>query len=155
MKSRALFFVLLLMGLFASGGPAQTAEPTVSVEGGNIRAAPTDVQGVSVYKAVPFAAPPVGPNRWRTPQPVVAWSGVKESTAWPDRCYQLASANPPGTFYFNEFYWDPSRDPKTSEDCLYLNIWVPAKPAAGSLPVMVYYHGGGNPHGNNSQVPFN
>ena len=76
-------------------------------------------------------------------------------TAWPNRCTQLASANPPGTFYFNEYYWDPSRDPKDSEDCLYLNVWVPEKPTTGSLPVMVYYHGGANRHGNNSEVEFN
>ena len=114
-----------------------------------------DVPGITVYKAIPFAAPPVGPNRWKAPQPVVAWSGVKDSTAWPNRCYQLANANPPGTFYANEFYWDPSKDPKDSEDCLYLNIWAPAKPASGSLPVMVFYHGGGNRHGNNSEIEFN
>jgi para-nitrobenzyl esterase len=147
--------VLVLTGLFVSPGFAQTPDSTVSVEGGSIRAVAADVAGVNVYKAVPFAAPPTGPNRWRAPQPVVAWSGVRESTAWPNRCYQLASANPPGSFYFNEYYWDPSRDPRDSEDCLYLNIWVPEKPASGSLPVMVYYHGGGNRHGNNSEVEFN
>ncbi|MGY3369794.1 carboxylesterase type B [Bradyrhizobium sp. GM2.4] len=86
---------------------------------------------------------------------MVPWSGLRESQAWPNRCYQLASANPPGTFYFNEYYWDPSNDPKDSEDCLYLNIWAPEKAARGALPVMVYYHGGGNRHGNNSEVEFN
>ena len=119
------------------------------------RALPPTFAGITVYKAIPFAAPPVGPNRWKAPQPVVAWSGVKDSSAWPNRCYQLANANPPGTFYANEFYWDPSKDPKDSEDCLYLNIWAPAKPATGSLPVMVFYHGGGNRHGNNSEIEFN
>lgn len=147
--------VVGLAGLIVSSAVAQTSDPSISVEGGKIRGIPTDVAGVTVYKAVPFAAPPVGDNRWKAPQPVVSWSGVRESTAWPNRCYQLASANPPGTFYFNEYYWDPSRNPKDSEDCLYLNIWVPPKPATGSLPVMLYYHGGGNRHGNNSEVEFN
>jgi para-nitrobenzyl esterase len=146
--------ILALAGLAASTASAQTNAP-ISTEGGQITGAPTDVADVTVYKAVPFAAPPVGEDRWRAPQPVVAWSGVRESNVWPNRCYQLASANPPGTFYFNEYYWDPSKDPKDSEDCLYLNIWVPAKPATGALPVMVYYHGGGNRHGNNSEVEFN
>ncbi|MDB5515024.1 MAG: pnbA, partial [Tardiphaga sp.] len=145
--------IFVLAGL--TSGYAQTSATPVAVEGGKILGAATDVAGVTVYNAVPFAAPPVGPNRWRAPQPVVAWSGVRESTAWPNRCYQLANANPPGTFYFNEYYWDPSRDPKDSEDCLYLNIWVPEKPASGQLPVMVYYHGGGNRHGSNSEVEFN
>jgi para-nitrobenzyl esterase len=85
----------------------------------------------------------------------VPWTGVRESTAWPNRCYQLASANPPGTFYFTEFYWDPAQDPKDSEDCLYLNIWAPSKAASGALPVLVFLHGGGNRHGNNSEVEFN
>lgn len=125
------------------------------MEGGKIRGVASDVVGVTIYKAVPFAAPPVGDNRWRAPQPVMPWSGVKDSSAWPNRCYQLAGANPPGTFYFNEYYWDAAKDPKDSEDCLYLNVWAPAKPASASLPVMVYYHGGGNRHGNNSEVEFN
>ncbi|QPF93177.1 carboxylesterase/lipase family protein [Bradyrhizobium commune] len=155
MKLYTMSLVVALAGLIVSSAAAQNSDSTISVEGGNIRGVPTDVAGVTVYKAVPFAAPPVGANRWKAPQPVLSWPGVRESTAWPNRCYQLASANPPGTFYFNEYYWDPSKDPKDSEDCLYLNIWAPVKPASGSLPVMVYYHGGGNRHGNISEVEFN
>ncbi len=155
MKLTRLLSVVALAGLIVSSAAAQTSDSSIAVEGGKISGAPSDVAGVAVYKAVPFAAPPVGANRWKAPQPVLPWSGVKDSSAWPNRCYQLASANPPGTFYFNEYYWDPSKDPKDSEDCLYLNIWVPAKPAGASLPVMVYYHGGGNRHGNNSEVEFN
>jgi para-nitrobenzyl esterase len=155
MKLALTIIVLVLAGLIVPSPLAQGSDLTVSVEGGRILGAATDVAGVTVYKAVPFAAPPVGPNRWRAPQPVMAWSGVRESTSWPNRCYQLANANPPGSFYFNEYYWDPAKDPKDSEDCLYLNIWAPEKPASGSLPVMVYYHGGGNRHGNISEVEFN
>ena len=151
----SMLSVVALTGLIVSSAAAQTSASSIAVEGGNIRGVASDVAGVTIYKAVPFAAPPVGANRWRAPQPVVPWSDVRDSSAWPNRCYQLASANPPGTFYFNEYYWDPSKDPKDSEDCLYLNIWVPAKPAGASLPVMVYYHGGGNRHGNNSEVEFN
>ena len=155
MKSKAMFLVLLLAAFAAASVSAQPTDTTLSVEGGKIRGVAADVAGVTLYKAVPFAAPPVGPNRWKAPQPVVAWSGVRESGAWPDRCAQLASANLPGSFYFNEFYWEPSKDPKDSEDCLYLNVWAPQKPAGGSLPVMVFFHGGGNRHGNISEVEFN
>ncbi len=155
MKLPAMIFALALTGMAMPSALAQTSDATVAVEGGRILGVAGDVPGITIYKAIPFAAPPVGPNRWKAPQPVVAWSGVKDSSTWPNRCYQLASANPPGTFYANEFYWDPSKDPKDSEDCLYLNIWAPAKPATGSLPVMVFYHGGGNRHGNNSEVEFN
>jgi para-nitrobenzyl esterase len=155
MRLSRMLSVVALAGLTVSPAMAQTPDAAIAVEGGQIRGVASDVAGVSIYKAVPFAAPPVGDNRWRAPQPVVPWSDVKDSSAWPNRCTQLASANPPGTFYFNEYYWDPAKDPKDSEDCLYLNIWAPAKPASGSLPVMVYYHGGGNRHGNNSEVEFN
>jgi para-nitrobenzyl esterase len=155
MISRHLARASLLIALACPLAHAQPAAPPVSVEGGRIQGASTEVPGVSLYRAVPFAAPPVGPNRWRAPQPVVAWSGVRNSDSWPNRCYQLASANPPGTFYFNEFYWDPAKDPKDSEDCLYLNIWVPERSAAGPAPVLVFFHGGGNRHGNDSEVEFN
>ena len=133
---------------------AQT-DTTLSVEGGQIRGMSTEVPGVTLYKAVPFAAPPVGANRWKAPQPVQAWNGVRESKAWPNRCYQLASANPPATFYFNQFYWNQGEDPKDSEDCLYVNVWAPQIVEGDSLPVLVFYHGGANRHGNNSEVEFN
>lgn len=155
MKSRLMLLALLAIGLAVSSASAQTPGPTVAVEAGKIRGISTEVAGVTLFKAVPFAAPPVGPNRWKAPQPVRPWSGVRESTAWPARCPQLARANPPGTFYFNEFYWDPSKDPKDSEDCLYLNIWMPQQAAGAALPVMVFFHGGGNRHGNISEVEFN
>src|SRR5438132_1577410 len=146
---------LLLTSLTAYASFAQAPNDPVAVEGGMIRGVATEVPGVTLYKGVPFAAPSVGPNRWKAPQPAVPWTGVRESTAWPNRCYQLASTNPPGTFYFTEFYWDPAQDPKDSEDCLYLNIWAPAKPAGATLPVLVFLHGGGNRHGNISEVEFN
>ncbi|MEH2485280.1 carboxylesterase/lipase family protein [Bradyrhizobium sp. AZCC 2230] len=155
MRLSRMLSVVALAGLTVSPAIAQTPDAAIAVEGGQIRGVASDVAGVSVYKAVPFAAPPVGDNRWRAPQPVVPWSDVKDSSAWPNRCTQLASANPPGTFYFNEYYWDPAKDPKDSEDCLYLNVWAPAKPTGTALPVMVYYHGGGNRHGNNSEIEFN
>jgi para-nitrobenzyl esterase len=137
MKTMLTLLALLLMSLNARVLHAQTPNDPIAVEGGLISGVATEVPGVTLYKAVPFAAPPVGLNRWRAPQPVVPWTGVRESAAWPNRCYQLASANPPGTFYFNEFYWDPSQDPKDSEDCLYLNIWAPVKSAGATLPVLV------------------
>jgi para-nitrobenzyl esterase len=154
-KLSRMLSVAALAGLIVSSAAAAIADSPISIEGGKIVGVPSDVAGVTIYKAVPFAAPPVGADRWKAPQPVVPWSGIRDSSAWPNRCYQLASANPPGSFYFNEYYWDPSKDPRDSEDCLYLNIWAPTKPATGALPVMVYYHGGGNRHGNNSEVEFN
>src|SRR4051794_2322202 len=103
MKLPVMIVALVLTGTAMPSAFAQTPGSTVSVEGGTIRGVGADVAGITVYKAIPFAAPPTGANRWRAPQPVVAWTGVKDSSAWPNRCYQLASANPPGTFYANEF----------------------------------------------------
>ena len=83
MKLPAMISVLTGLALTGFAMPsalAQTSDATVAVEGGKILGTASDVAGVTIYKAVPFAAPPVGPNRWRAPQPVVAWSGVREST---------------------------------------------------------------------------
>jgi carboxylesterase type B len=102
----------------AADAPAVTAQTTagiVSGTGGDVRA----------FKGIPFAAPPVGPLRWKPPQPAVRWTGVRDATAFGPECAQPA---PPGV--------------ANSEDCLTLNVWTPA--AAGAhLPVMIYIYGGG------------
>jgi len=84
--------------------------------------------GLRVYLGIPFAAPPIGDLRWRPPAPVTPWDGVKEAKAF--------SAQPPQP---------PSGSPvpfSMSEDCLYLNVWTPAKSADEKLPVMVFFYGG-------------
>ena len=85
MKPRMLS-VVALTGLLVSSAAAQTTDSSIAVEGGRIRGVASDVDGIAVYKAVPFAAPPVGANRWKAPQPVLPWSGVRDSNAWPNRC---------------------------------------------------------------------
>jgi para-nitrobenzyl esterase len=101
---------------------------TVRTESGNIQASTID--GLSVYKGVPFAAPPLGPLRWQEPQPVVSWSGVRAANSFAPACTQRDVSMPGET------------PPPVSEDCLYLNIWVPAAPRA-PLPVLVWIYGGG------------
>jgi Carboxylesterase type B len=81
--------------------------------------------GLRVYLGIPFAAPPVGDLRWRPPAPVHPWDGIKQATAY--------AANPPQP---------PHTTPGQSEDCLYLNVWTPAKNADEKLPVMVFFYGG-------------
>jgi para-nitrobenzyl esterase len=91
---------------------------------------------VDVYKAIPFAAPPTGALRWREPQPVAPWSGVRAATSFAPACMQTGVSMPGET------------PPRVSEDCLYLNVWAPAR--AAHLPVIVWIYGGGFTNGSAS-----
>ncbi len=121
---------LCLLALSASSAGAAMNGP-VTTEGGMVEG--TVENGVTVYKGIPFAAPPVGDLRWKAPQPVRPWSGVKRTAAFAPACMQNGAANPR--------IGAPAI--KVSEDCLYLNIWTPANSAQDKLPVMVWIHGGG------------
>ena len=94
--------------------------------------------GLTVYKGAPFAAPPVGPLRWREPQPVRPWTGVRRVRAFAPACLQTGISMP------------GEAPPATSEDCLYLNIWAPAHRADARLPVLVWIYGGGFSNGSAS-----
>ena len=126
----------------------------VSVEGGQVSGVETDVAGVKVFKGVPFAGPTSGDHRFKPPQPVVSWEGVKAADAWGDRHIQPPNNNPVGTFWGDEFYFDASYAPKVSEDAQRLNVWTPAKSAKDKLPVYVWIYGGGNHHGHASEMEF-
>lgn len=137
MKIRLASFCLAFMLLSAC-----TAKlPVVKVEGGLLQGVPSEGPSVIVFKGIPYAAPPVGELRLQPPQDVIPWEGVRECSAFSAIAPQPGNA--PGTFYGEEFYWMPQ--PEQSEDCLYLNVWAPAKAVGkkgAALPVAMWIHGG-------------
>ena len=122
--------VLGFAALIVSALSMRAAPQNVRVDGGQIVGA--DDRGVRVFKGIPFAAPPVGPLRWRPPQPVVAWSGVRDASRFGAECPQ--TQYPAGSVYIRPIQTQ-------SEDCLFLNVWTTAK-AGDRQPVLVWIHGG-------------
>lgn len=115
--------------------------PVVRIAPGRIRGVTRD--GLHIFKGIPFAAPPLGPLRWRPPQPVKPWTGVRSATAFGHDCMQIFS---PGDA--------TPRSTTPSEDCLYLNVWAPARHKQ-KLPVIVWIYGGGFVNGGSSSPVFN
>ena len=124
----------------------------VQTENGLVRGLSGNNTRISVFKGIPFAAPPVGENRWRAPQPAANWDGILDAYKFGP----ISMQDTPGLgtdIYCREWHVDPEID--MDEDCLYLNVWTNAKSADDNLPVYVWFFGGGFQWGYPPEMEFN
>lgn len=141
MRQHLLTATCLAMTALVLAGAADASAPTARIDAGVLQGVQAD--GVDAFKGIPFAKPPVGPLRWRAPQPIAPWSGVKVVDQYGHDCMQKpfpSDAAPLGT--------------APAEDCLVLNVWRPAGASHGKLPVMVWIYGGGFVNGGSSPAVY-
>ena len=132
--SAAAVVATTLTAVAQLGGSGYSGQyPVVRTAGGQVKGEAKSM--VTSFKGIPYAAPPVGNLRWKAPQPAAGWNGVRDATQFGGSCVQ-------GTG------WDPGYDkPTLTEDCLYLNVYLPSNAKKKNLPVFIWNHGGGNTGG--------
>ncbi len=143
MHNRQIIFAIALCFGAALPATASAADRVKTANGFVETLVPPD-SGVRSFKGIPFAQPPVGDLRWREPQPAKNWTGVRNADKFGPRCLQRTAPNAD--------YW--FRSDGMNEDCLYLNVWTPARSGQERLPVLVYIFGGGFQNGDGSEPRY-
>lgn len=143
-KKAFLFFILSFFAMKSNFAQQhqekQFNDDIVKVSGGLIHGVTNPETGIRHFWGIPYAQPPVGDLRWRAPQPVQNWTGIREANKFGPKAMQK--------FIFTYMRF---RKDTMSEDCLYLNVWTPANSAKANLPVLVYFFGGGFIAGDGSE----
>jgi hypothetical protein len=138
----------VLLGLAGAGAglpllATSIAAPMVHTKAGVVAGVHDAAAGLDEFKGIPYAAPPMGELRWKPPQPVAGWSGVRKADHFGPRCMQRP--------LFGDMVF---RSDGMSENCLYLNVWRPQRGGDGKLPVLVYFYGGGFVAGDGSEPRY-
>jgi para-nitrobenzyl esterase len=147
---------LLVLGCGGGGDDTPTPTPaptaynvesdTVETIAGTVRATSDSTAVLRIFKAIPYAAAPIGALRWQAPQPPISWTGTRKSDVFSAACMQNVSTKLTSILYNGSY--------SISENCLYLNVWTPAAGSSDKRPVMVLFDGGGNTGGSASNPTY-